>query len=323
MRTARLLVVALGATIASITQAQTAAPGAFPSKPIRLIVPFPPPGPTDLVARAVAQKMSVPLAQSVLVENRPGATGAIAAEYVAKAPPDGYTLLLGTGSTHAVAPAVNPKLPYDNIRDFAPIVLLTTSPNVLIVHPTLPAKNVSELIALLKANPGKYNFATTGIGGLPHLAAEMFMQMSGTRMTHVPFTGSGPALNAIMAGSVEVSIDSITASPQVHAGRVRALGITGPARIAALPDTPPIAEVLPGFSVITWVGLFAPAGTPSPILDRLAQAGKDSLQPDVTQKLHELGMFASGLTRDAFATFLREDHERWRSVARNLAVPLN
>jgi len=295
----------------------------YPAKPVRMIVPFPPPGPTDLVARAVAQKMSETLSQSVVVENKPGATGAIASEFVARSAPDGYTLLLGTGSTHAVAPAVNPKLPYDNLRDFAPVVLLTTSPNVLIVHPALPAKNVRELVDLLKASPGKYNFATTGIGGLPHLAAEMFMQMSGTRMTHVPFTGSGPALNAVMSGNVEMSIDSITASPQVHAGRVRALGVTGPERISALPDTPPIAETLPGFSVITWVGLLAPAGTPQAILDRLAQAGQDALQPDVTQKMRDLGMFPSGLQREAFGKFMREDHERWRTVARNLAVPLN
>jgi tripartite-type tricarboxylate transporter receptor subunit TctC len=298
--------------------AQGASSANFPARAVRLVVAFPPGGATDVIARTVAQKLSDSWGQPVLVDNRAGATGAVGSELVAKAVPDGYTILMGTASTHSVAPAVNPKLPYDNQKDFAPISLVATFPNMLVVHPSLPVKNISEFIAYLKANPGKVNFASSGTGGSVHLAGELFKLMTKTDMVHIPYKGSAPALAELLAGQVQCEFDNMTTVfPYVQAGRLRALGVAGLERSPAAPDVPAIAEVLPGFEANSWVGLFAPAATPAAIVGKIAADVRRVLRvPELEHKLGAMGAVAVGSDPGSFAAFVKRDTERWRGVVR-------
>jgi tripartite-type tricarboxylate transporter receptor subunit TctC len=287
----------------------------FPSKPVRWVVPFPPGGATDIIARIVAQKMSEAWAQPVVVENRAGAAGAIGTEAVARAAPDGYTILMGTTSTHAVGPAVNPRLPYNHLTDFAPVTLVATFPNVLVAHPSTAA-SLQELIALLKANPGKYNFGSSGAGSSTHLAGELFKQMTGTDINHIPYKGTGPLLNDLMAGHVAFAFDQITAVMSgVHAGKMRALGVASSERSAALPDVPAINEVLPGYEATAWVGIFAPAKTPPEIVAKVQGETRRIVQlPDIAQRLRELGATPVANPPAQFAEFVRLDTEKWRRL---------
>jgi tripartite-type tricarboxylate transporter receptor subunit TctC len=251
------------------------APAAFaqtyPSKPIRVMVPFPPGGSTDIVARIVAQKLEKPLGQPLVVENRGGAGGTIGAAVGAKAAPDGYFLTFGSTSTHAVAPSVYQKLEYDPVKDFAPISLVAVTPYLLAVNPKVEAKNVKELVALMKAQPGKMNYASAGVGSTTHLAMEMLKNVSSTYALHIPYNGNGPAGTALVAGQVEILFGSLPALlPMAKSGRVRPLAVGTPKRSPSLPDVPTVAESgYAGFDASLWLAFFAPAGTPQPIIDRL------------------------------------------------------
>src|SRR5438552_13835540 len=258
----RAALAALRTVCVSGASAQT-----YPTRPIRLVVPFPAGGTTDILAREVGQRLSMTLGQPVVIDNRPGAAGNIGADLVAKSAPDGYTLLMGTVGTHAINASLYAKMPYDHVKDFAPIILVAGVPNVLVVNPSLPVNSVQELIAYAKANPGKLNFASSGPGTSIHLSGELFKVMAGVQMTHVPYKGSAPALQDLLGGQVQLMFDNLPPSlPHIKAGKLRALAVTSVARSPALPDVPTIAESgLPGFEASSWFGILVPAGTPSAI----------------------------------------------------------
>jgi tripartite-type tricarboxylate transporter receptor subunit TctC len=295
--------------------AGTAVAQPFPAKAVRWVVPFPPGGATDIIARIVAQKMSESWGHAVVVENRAGAAGAIGSEAVARAAPDGYTILMGTTSTHAVGPAVNTRLPYNHLTDFAPVTLVATFPNVLVAHPST-AGSLQELIALLKANPGKYNFGSSGAGSSTHLAGELFKQMTGADINHIPYKGTGPLLNDLMAGHVAFAFDQITAvMSAVQAGRMRALGVASAERSVALPDVPAISEALPGFEATAWVGIFAPARTPADVVAKVQHETQRIVRlPDIAQRLRELGATPVANPPSDFAAFVKQDTEKWRAL---------
>jgi tripartite-type tricarboxylate transporter receptor subunit TctC len=243
----------------------------YPNKPIRLMVPFPPGGSTDIVARIVAQKVGAQLGQNLVIENRGGAGGTLGTAVVAKAPADGYTLVVGTTSTHVVAPSVYQKLEYDPVKDFAPISLIAVTPYLLVVNPSVPANSLKELVALLKAQPGKLNYASAGVGSTTHLAMEMLKSVTSTYALHIPYNGNGPAGTAVIAGQVEILFGSLPAVlPHAKSGRVRAIAVGTPKRSPSLPDVPTVAESgYPGFDASLWLAFMAPAGTPAPVIERL------------------------------------------------------
>ena len=295
----------------------------YPARPVRVVVPFAPGGATDLIARLVGQKLMETWGQPIVIDNRGGATGAIGSEMVAHAPADGYTILMGTASTHSVAPAVNPKLTY-KLDDYAPASLVATFPNMLVVHPSVPARTVPEFIALLKASPGKYNYASSGPGSSIHLAAELFKQMTGTEMTHVPYKGSGPAVVDLVAGRVQCMFDNMTTVwPYVQNGKLRALGVAGRERSATAPDVPAIAETLRGYEANSWVGFFAPTGSPRATVEKISADTRKAVHaPEVAQKLRELGAVPVGSTPEEFTRFVKEDLQRWRDVAKRARISL-
>jgi tripartite-type tricarboxylate transporter receptor subunit TctC len=288
----RALIGALG--IAAALTASAAAQD-WPAKQVTMIVPFAAGGTTDLFGRLLAQHMQQKFDKPFIVENKPGAGGNIGAGIVAKAAPDGYTFLVGTVSTHAINPFLYSKLPYDTVKDFQPVSLIALLPNLLVVHPSLPAKSVAELIAHLKANPDKLSYGSSGAGTSIHLAAELFKIKTGTTMTHVPFRSSGDIMNNLTGGHINLAFDNATlAWPQVQAGRLRALAVTSLTRAPFAPDLPPVADTIPGFEATSWHGVFAPAGTPKPIVDKMAAEMKRILElPDVKAKLAEIGAVAS------------------------------
>jgi tripartite-type tricarboxylate transporter receptor subunit TctC len=296
---------------------------AYPSQPIELVVPFPAGGATDVIGRMVAQIASVSLGQQIVVQNRTGATGAIGSEYVARATPNGYTLLVATASTHAVLPAYRKDLPFDTISSFEPVALLATFPNLLVVNPDkVPAKNVAELIALLKARPGQFNFASSGSGSSIHFAGELFKLMTKTEMQHVPYRGSAPALADLLAGNVDLTFDNMTTVwPLAKQGRLRALGVASLERTPLAPEVPAIAETIPGFEATSWVGVVGPAGMPQAIVDILAVAFTRAIQdPNVTQRLTELGSTAGTLRGNAFREFILRDRTKWQQLAKDANI---
>jgi tripartite-type tricarboxylate transporter receptor subunit TctC len=300
-----------------VVAASVAIADTYPSKPIRLLVGVPPGGANDFVARAIAQQLTEQLGQSVVVENRGGAGGNIAADLVAKSPPDGYTLFLSVIGTMAINPSLYPSIPFDSIRDFATISQLTSMPQVMLVHPSIPANTVQEFIAYAKKNPGKINFASGGSGTATHLAAELFKSMAGIDMVHVPYKGNGPATVDLLSGRVAVMFDQIaTALPSVKDGRLHALGVSTAKRSPAAPDIPTIAEGgLPGYDVTTWHGLVAPAGTPRPIIDRLHDEVVKALNsPMVKQRFASAGIVPVSSTPEEFAAFTQAEVIRWRAV---------
>jgi tripartite-type tricarboxylate transporter receptor subunit TctC len=300
------LVVALLAPLQALAQA-------WPAKPVRLVVPYPPGGPTDIVARVVAERLSAQTGQPFIVDNRAGAGGNLGAEAVAKAPPDGYTLLVAT-TAHAINKTLFKGLNYDVQRDFAPVSLLTQGPLVLVVHPEFPARTVAELIAIAKAKPKSVSFASSGNGQSTHLAAELFASMAGAPMTHVPYKGSAPALNDLIAGQVPLMFDTMLSAMQhVKSGRLRALAVTGAQRSPAAPDLPTVAESgLPGYQAYAWNGLLAPAATPPAVLNRLNEELKVALsQPAVQEKFGGQGFAATWTTPAQTASFLQAEVEKW------------
>jgi tripartite-type tricarboxylate transporter receptor subunit TctC len=295
-----------------------AAAQSYPDRPIRLIVPFPPGGGTDVVARAIASRLGQMLGTSVVVDNRAGAGGTIGTEAVARSAPDGYTLGLVSGS-HAINPSIYPKLPYDTERDFAPVSQLVVAPGILVVNPKLPVKNVKDLIALAKSEPGKLNYASAGIGTPPHLAGELFKTMAGIDIVHVPYKGNAAVLTDTLSGQVQFTFPTIpSALPYVQNGTLRALGVTGAKRSPSAPDIPTIAESgLPGYEATSWYGVVAPADTPPEIVDKLSTTLASALQqPDVQKVLASLGLEPVGSTPQAFAATIKEELPKWQKVVR-------
>jgi len=292
---------------------------AYPTKPVRIVVPFPAGGATDILARAVAQKLTETWGQAFVVDNRPGAGGNIGSELVAKAAPDGYTLEMGTVGTHAINASLYAKMPYDHVKDFAPIILVAGVPNVLVVNPAVPVNSVQELIAYAKANPGKLNFASSGSGTSIHLSGELFKVMAGVQMTHIPYKGSAPALADLLGGQVQLMFDNLPPSlPQIKGGKLRALGVTSAARAPTLPDTPTIAESgLPGFDASSWFGLLAPAGTPPAIIAKLnTEIAKWLASPEAREKLVAIGANIAGGTPEDFARHIQAETVKWAKVVK-------
>ena len=290
----------------------------YPSKPVRLVVPFPPGGPTDVVSRLLAPKLAELLGQQIVVENRGGSGGMIGTEQVAKAVPDGYTIIMGTIGGLAVAKSLNPRLGYDTLRDLAPITQSVSVTSILIVHPSVPAKNVRELLAIAKSSPGKLNYASSGNGTVTHLAGELLKLLGKVSIVHVPYKGGAPALTAIMSGEVDMSYEnSLIITPYIRSGRVRALAVTGATRSKLLPDLPTIAETLPGYNASGWYGLLAPAATPKPIIARLhVEAAKALHSPDIVAKLASQGAEPVGNTPEEFTAFIRSEISKWANLVK-------
>jgi tripartite-type tricarboxylate transporter receptor subunit TctC len=291
----------------------------YPTKSIRLVVPFPAVGTTDILAREVAQRLSVSFGQSVVVDNRPGAAGNIGSDMVAKSAPDGYTLLMGTVGTHAINPSLYAKMPYNHVKDFVPIVLVAGVPNVLEVTPSLPVNSVADLIKLAKEKPGQLNFASSGSGTSIHLSGELFKTMTGVDMMHVPYKGSAPALTDLMGGQVQLMFDNLPSSlAQIKAGKLRAIAVTSAQRSPALPNIPTIAESgLPGFEASSWFGLLAPAGTPPAIVARVNADVNEWLQTaEAKEKLLAQGAIPAGGTPEQFAAHIRVETEKWAKVVK-------
>jgi tripartite-type tricarboxylate transporter receptor subunit TctC len=290
----------------------------YPSRPVRIVVPFPPGGPTDIVARLVSQKMTEGLKQPVVVENRAGAGGVLGTEFVAKAPADGYTLLMGTIGGLAVSMSLLPDRGYDTLRDFAPITQAVNVTSILVTHPSVPVKSVQELLALARLHPGKLNYGSSGGGTVTHLAGELLKLMGGVNIIHVPYKGGAPALTAILSGEVDLTYEnSLIIVPHIKSGKVRALGVTGAQRSKLLPDLPSVAEALPGYGASGWYGLVAPAATPKDVLARLnAEAVKALRSPDVADKLSGQGAEPAPGSPGDFAAFIRAEIDKWSKVVK-------
>jgi len=294
------------------------------AKPIRMVIPFPAGGATDIIGRTVAQKLGAALGQQVVVDNKPGAGGTIGADMVAKAAPDGYTILMATSSTHSIGPALNAKMPYDAFRDFAPVAHVANAPSVLVVGQGSEATTAKDLIALIKKNPGKYNFGSSGIGTYPHLSAEMFKwRAGGLFVVHIPYRGTGLVVTDLIAGQIGFLMDSVvSAQPHIGAGRVRPLAVTGARRSASLPGVPTFAEVgVPGMDFSNWFGLFAPAGTPPEIVQRLNREINALLRaPDMIDRLEKTGAEAAGGTAEQFTKTYRDEYENWKVVIKRANI---
>jgi tripartite-type tricarboxylate transporter receptor subunit TctC len=290
----------------------------FPNKAIRLVVPFPPGGATDAAARLVAVKMSEHWGQPVLVDNRAGAGGNVGSDLVAKSPADGYTLVMGVTGSHAINTSLYSRMPYDPVTDFVAISQVAVVPNVLVVHPSVPAKNLAELMALAKKEPGKLNYASLGNGTAAHLGMEMLKSEAGVDITHVPYKGSAPAVSDLLGGQVQMMVDGLpSALPHVKAGKLRAIALTSLRRSPSLPDLPTISETYPGFYADAWSGLFAPKGTPQPVVDKLSAEVQRILKlPDVREKLAALGAEPVGSTQAEFAAHVKKEIDKWAKVVK-------
>lgn len=297
----------------------------FPNRPVRMIVPYSAGGPTDVLARVVAQKLGESLGQTVVVDNKPGASGIPGTDAIAKARPDGYTIGLSTIGPLAVNPSLMSNIPYDTLRDFAPLMLLARSYSLLALHPSVPAQNLRELVALLKANPDKYSYATGGVGTTQHLSGELFSNLAGVKMLHVPYKGEGAAQNDLLGGQVNMMFTStIIGYNHVKAGKLRAMGVTSAQRLPSMPEIPTIAESgYSGFEVTAWFGMVAPAGTPEPIIRRLNKDLEAALKnPDVVKKMEELGAVPAGGPPSDLTALLRSELPQWRDVIRKANIKL-
>jgi len=297
---------------------------AYPNKPVRLIVPFPAGGATDLFARTLSQKISEKLGQTLVVENRPGAGGALGADLAAKANPDGYTLLLSTSSTHSIGPNLNPRLPYDAVRDFTPIGQLGNAPSIMLVPNSSPARTVKEWIDHAKKNPGRLNYASSGPGTIVQLSAELFKAQADVFVVHIPYKGTALAIPDLISGKVDVLFDSLpTGMPHVRDGRLRALGVTSAKPTAMAPGLPAIAEVLPGYESTTWFGLFGPKNLPADVVTRVNTAANQVLQdPEVVAKLLNLGIEPIGGTPAQFTTMLANESAKWKKIITERKITL-
>jgi len=291
----------------------------YPVKPIRLVLPYPPGGGTDVIARPLAQKLTEQLGQQVIVDNRGGAGGNIGMEFVAKSPADGYTLLFALTAQYAVNPSLYPKLPYDPVRDYAPISLLANAPYLLVVHPALPAKSVAELVALVKARPGQLSYSSSGNGSGAHLAGEMLRSLARVEILHVPYKGAGPAMPDLIAGQVQLSFITYTAAgPHIKTGRLRALGVTTAKRSPTLPDLPAIGETVAGYDSAVWYGFAAPAGTPLEIVSKLnAEVLRVLAAPDFRSRITLEAVSPIGSTPEEFGSFMKSEIVRWAKVVKD------
>jgi tripartite-type tricarboxylate transporter receptor subunit TctC len=298
----------------------------YPGKPVRMIVPFPAGGATDIVARLVAQKVSESFGHQVLVDNRGGAAGTIGSDLAAKAPPDGFRILVGTSSTHAIAPSLYTKLPYDPVKDFTPVAALATSTITLSAHPSVPARNVKELIALAKAKPDVLSFASSGAGGVSHLVGEMFKSQAGIQMLHVPYKGDAPALADLVGGQVSLEFGTAVALlPYIQSGKLKALAVTSLKRSPALPDVPTVSESgLKGFEALQWFGIFAPAHTPRDIVTRLnTETLRIVNTPDLKNRLAQLASEPMPGSAEQFAAFQKAEIAKWAKVVKTAGVRLD
>ena len=294
----------------------------YPSKPVHVIVPFAPGGPSDTIARLVSQKLSAATGQTFVPENRAGAGGMIGADIVAKALPDGYTVLL-TALPFTITPSLYKKVPYDATRDFIPVTLIASGPMMLVVHPSVPANNLRELIALAKAQPGKLNYGSAGSGSSAHIATEYFAMLAGVKMTHVPYKGGGPAMSDLLGGQLSLLIEAMPlVLPHVKAGRIKAIAISGTKRAAAAPDSPTFEEQgLRGYDMATWQGMWLPAGTPKEVVARLhGEVVKAIAAPDMKERLAELGVEPVGDSPEHFAAFVQAEIEKWAKVVRETGM---
>ena len=326
LTTTRRLAMALALATMLLLPTLAAAQATWPSKPIRLVVPFAAGGTTDILARALAPELQKALGQPVVVDNKPGAGGNSGAADVAKSAPDGYTLLMGTVGTQSINAALYPKMPYDPVKDFAPITLMAGVPNVLVVNPALAQKyninSVADFIRAAKANPGKFNMASSGNGSSVHLSGELFKSMSGTYMVHFPYRGSGPALIDLIGGSTDLMFDNLpSALPQIKAGKLKALAVTSAKRSEALPELPTIAEAggaaLKSYEASSWFGLLAPAGTPPEVVARLQQETAKALSsPALKERLLSQGAIPGGMSSADFAAFIAAETKKWAGVVK-------
>jgi tripartite-type tricarboxylate transporter receptor subunit TctC len=319
-----LQVVAVLATAAFCASTYAQSTSAFPSKPIRFVVPFPPGGTTEIQARRLADMLRQRVGQSVVIDNRPGANGSIGMAIVARAPADGYTIILANVGNWAVHPHLY-KLDYDVIRDFAPVIHVATSPGVIIVNPTLPVKNVQELVELAKQKPGQLNYGSNGAGGFSHLAGELFGAMTGTRMTHIPYKGAAPVLADLIGGHIQLSFNSVVPSlPHIRSGRLRAIAATGATRIPLLPDLPTVAESgVPGYEATTWSAIAAPSGTPRANVERLNREFAAILQsPEMKDVARAEGSTINGGTPEDFRRFLQSEHVKYGKLVKEAGIKL-
>ncbi len=320
-----LIVSAWIAPTIALAAVATEDPAKYPSKAIRFVVPFPPGGGNDTIARLVGQQMSSSIGQQVLIDNRPGAAGALGAQVAASAPADGYTLFLAGVGSHGLNSNLRKKLPYDPIKDFDAISLIASAPLLVVVHPSLPVKNVKDLISLAKSKPGVINYASNGAGGSSHMAVELFDMLAGTKMTHVPYKGLAPALTELLSGEVQVMFSSAVAMlPQVKAGKLRAIAMTGAKRSAAIPDVPTVAESgLKGYETGSWYGVLVPAGTPKYAIDKLsAEVIRITKSPAITNKLVEEAVIPVGSTPAEFTAYIKSEIARWGKVIKQAGLKI-
>ena len=315
MKAMRIAAACLLAATASAVQAQP-----WPSKPIRYIVPFAAGGTTDLLGRMIGAKLADALGQPVVVENRPGAAGALGVELLAKSAPDGYTFGGGTISSHAINVTLYPKLPYDPIKDFTPITMLATLPNMLVVHPSVGVNSVAELIALLKANPNKYSFGSAGNGTSQHMSGELFKTLTGVSMQHIPYKGSGPMMTDLLGGTVSMAFENMTtAYPPTKTGKLKALAVTTSKRSFVAPEVPTLAETgIPGFDISSWQAMFAPAGLPKDIHARVySEVAKALKSPEIATRLHDLGLDPGGMPPEELASLIRQEIPKLGKIVRD------
>ena len=319
----RLLSIALASAVIGTSAIAEAGEDGWPQRPLRLVVPFPAGSSTDIIARIVAQKLSHRLGQQIVIENRAGASGNIGADAVAKAAPDGYTIGIATASTHAVAASLSPNLPYDPIRDFAPVAMIGSQPYVLVLHPALPAHNLAELIALAKAKPGTLNYGSAGVASLAHLATELFASMAGVNIVHVPYKSSSQSMTDMITGRLDMQFATIAPSlPNIRAGQLRALVTSGKTRVAALPELPTVAEAgIAGYEAALWVSFVVPSDTPPKIIARLNREVNGVLESsDGTEALVAQGMAPEPGPPEALTERIRGDIEKWRGVAARAGI---
>ena len=319
-------VFALGICVAGLSVAPAALGQTYPTKPVRVVVPYPPGGVGDTTMRAIAQQLSESLGQPFVIDNKPGASQMIGADAVAKAAPDGYTLFLGSVTSLAINVSSQKKMPYDPVKDFAPVSMLYFSPMYLVVNPAVPAQSVKELVALAKAQPGKLSFASIGQGGSIHLAGEMFKSMAGVDILHIPYKGAGPAYNDVISGTVTMMFANMPSMlPQVKGGKLKGLGVTSAERSKAAPEIPAIAETVPGYVATSWYGIGAPAGTPEPILAKLEAAIAEALKSPEVQKrwADDLGLDMPPPGRKGFNEFVAEDRKLWAPAVKASGVKLD
>jgi len=317
--TALAIAIGLAAALAStVATAQT-----YPSRPIRFVVPFPPSGGADIIVRALAQRLTERLGQTVVVDNRSGAGGNVGTEHVARSPADGYTLLLANVAPIAINVSVHRQLPYDPVKDFTPITLLATFPNVLVMHPSVPARSIPELVTFARARPGQLTFASAGVGSTTHLSGELFRAQAALDIVHVPYKGGGPALVDLLGGQVTMYFSSLPgALPHVRSGRLRALGVTSLKRAVGAPEIPTVAEAgFPGFEAVTWIGTAAPAGLARPIVERLhGEIGQIMRSPEMRERLVGLGAEVLTSTPEEFSAYIRSEIGKWAKVVRDAKI---